>query len=501
MTRIRRIFAVAVVLVMTFAFALPAFAQTVGTAATGKGSITIENAAKGETYTLYKLFDAKNSTAQTSEGESVSIAYTGTIPTGLESYFELDSAGNIHVTDAAKDSQNKLTEGAVQALTTWAKNSGTEYTHAESDGSELVFAGLDYGYYVITSTQDDGKAISVDSTNPNATIIDKNKTTPVSELTKTVDDDDVFIGQTVTYTVSFKTANYDGEKQIVSYKITDTPATGSLTNIQITSVTVDGEAIANAPTAFTNNLVTIPWATGGTSLYENGATLAITYTATVASTAQVDGNGNTNTVTVQPVLDDGTEPDPSQYTDSETIYTYAIAIKKVDQSGQNLAGAKFQLPFYVNPTPADDGAYVYAKATAGDGLVNTIVTPDSGLIVIKGVQSGSYELTETEAPAGYNKLTAPVSVTATKTGQTTTSTTTYLDADGNIVDTQTEGGSVVLVTIDQLAATPIVVVNKTGAEMPSTGGIGTTIFYIVGGTLVVGALVFLLTKRRMADSE
>lgn len=490
-------------LVMTFAVALPALAQTVGEAADGKGSITIENAAKGETYTLYKLFGATNSTAQDADGKSVSIAYTGTIPAGLESYFERDSAGNIHVKDGAKDSQNKLVPAAVTALTTWAKNSATEVTHAESDGSTLVFAGLDYGYYVITSTQDDGKAISVDSTNPDATVIDKNKTAPVTDLTKSLDETDVFIGQTVTYTVSFGTANYDGDKQIVSYKVTDTPATGSLTNIRITSITVDGEAIANAPTAFTNNMITIPWASGGTNLYENGATLAITYTGTVASTAQVDGDGNTNTVKVEPVLSDGTTPEPSQYTDTETFYTYAIAIKKVDQAGQNLAGATFQLPFYVNPTPDDDGAYVYAKATAtaGDNLVNTITTPADGLIIVKGVKSGPYSITETAAPAGYNKLTADVTVTATKTGETTTSTTTYLDADGNIVNTQTEGGSTVLVSSDELSTASVVVVNKTGAEMPSTGGIGTTVFYVVGGTLVVGAAIFLLTKRRMGDSK
>jgi LPXTG-motif cell wall-anchored protein len=365
-----------------------------------------------------------------------------------------------------------------------------------------VFAGLDYGYYVITSTQDDGKAISVDSTNPDATIIDKNKTTPVTDLNKSIDEDDVFIGQIVTYTISFKTANYDGDKQIVSYEVNDTPATGSLTDIRITSIEVDGEAIDDAPTTFDDNEITIPWIDDdGASLYRNGAELTITYTATVASTAQIDGDGNTNTVTVRPVLDDGTPSEPSEYTDSETFYTYAIAIKKVDQSGGDLAGATFQLPFYVNATADDDGIYTYAGTEEAEGLTNSLVTPDDGLIIIKGVKSGSYSITETAAPAGYNQLTSPVTVTATKTGETTTSVTTYLDEEGNIVDQQVTGGSTVLVSLDDIAATPVVIVNRPGVAMPSTGGIGTTIFYIVGGLLIMGSVVALLAKHRTDDSE
>lgn len=136
----------------------------------------------------------------------------------------------------------------------------------------------------------------------------------------------------------------------------------------------------------------------------------------------------------------------------------------------------------VNKETADtDGAYIYAGTEAGEGLTNSLTTPDDGLIIVKGVKTGTYSVTETAAPNGYNKLTAPVTVTATKTGEKTTSTTTYLDENGEVVDQKTEGGSEVLVSIDKLAATPIVVVNKTGTELPSTGGIGTTIFYTIGG--------------------
>ena len=497
MKMMKKLFAIALVAAIVLSLGVTAMAQTVGTAAEGKGSITISNAAKGEKYEVFKLFSATNSATQDADGNSKSIAYTGTIPDSLKTYFTADEAGNITATAAAKNG-NDLSEAAITALTAWAKTQ-TATASATSDGTALTFAGLDYGYYVITTTQGD-TAISVDSTNPNASVIDKNTTPPVSNLSKSADETDVYIGQTVTYTVSFNTANFDGQKQIVKYEISDAPAANSLTNITVTSIKVDGTAIDTQ--SFTDGKILINWAKDGKvgdSLYKNGAKLEITYTAVVADTAAVDGAGNKNTVTVKPILGDGTSPDPSQYTDDETIFTYAIAIKKVDQAGQPLAGAKFQLPFYVKATPADDGAYIYAGTNSGDGLVNELTTPNTGLIIVKGVKSGEYSITETEAPAGYNKLTAPVKVTATKTGVTTTSTTTYLDADGNVVATKTEGGSEVLVSINNLAATPIVVVNKTGAEMPSTGGIGTKIFYGVGAVLVIGAGVVLMGRKRAAD--
>ena len=170
-------------------------------------------------------------------------------------------------------------------------------------------------------------------------------------------------------------------------EISDAPAADSLTNITVKAITVDGTPIETQQ--FADGKLTINWAKegkAGDSLYKNGAKLVITYTGVVADTAAIDGAGNKNTVTVKPILDDGTSPDPSQYTDDETFFTYAIAIKKVDQKGRPLAGAKFQLPFYVKSTATDDGAYIYAGTTAGDGLVNELTTPADGVIIVKGLR-------------------------------------------------------------------------------------------------------------------
>ena len=496
MKHARKLASLLLALVMVFALATTAFAQDV-TVTGGTGSITISNAAKGETYTIYKLFDA------TVNADGSSIAYTGTIPDSLKDYFSADANGYISATSAAKDGEN-MSEGLKTALKAWTATATATAT-ATSDGSALNFKELAYGYYVVTTTQGD-QVISVDSTMPNVTIVDKNSSTP-KDLSKTASSNDVSIGDTVTYTVSFKTSNYYGAgtnaKEIVSYTIEDT-LPEFLSDVKVTSIIVDNGADGQTPVTaqFANKKIVIDWydEVNNKFLYDNGATVTITYTAKVTDKAVIDGNGNTNNVTVTWTTKGGDEPGPDKVETDETIFTYAIALKKVNNKGNALPGAVFEFPFYVKSTADANGAYIYAGTTAGAGLTNQITTPDSGVIVVKGVKSGSYEITEVTAPAGYNKLTAPVTVQAVKTSSTSTHTTVYLDKDGNVVDVSAKEIEV-KVDIDTIAATAVVVVNKAGTELPSTGGMGTTVFYVLGTVLVLGAVVLLVTKKRMSDAN
>ena len=487
-------------LVMVFALATTAFAQDI-TVTGGTGSITISNAAKGETYTIYKLFDA------TVNKDGSSIAYTGKIPESLKTYFTADDNGYISAAPAAKDGEN-MSEGLKAALKTWAAGE-TATSTATSDGSALNFKGLAYGYYVVTTTQGQ-QVISVDSTMPDVTIVDKNSSTP-SDLKKTATgtatDKSVSIGDTVTYTVSFKTSNYYGAgteaKEIVFYTIEDT-LPEFLTDVHVTSISVDNDSIhdqTGATPQFNNKKIVIKWydETNKKFLYDNGATVTITYTAVVTEKAAIDGAGNTNDVTVTWATTEGNQPKPLE--SKETIYTYAIALKKVNNKGVALPGAIFEFPFYVKSSPDTDGAYIYAGIDSAEGLTNKITTPENGVIVVKGVKSGSYVIKEDTAPAGYNKLTASVTVKATQTGKATTETTVYLDEDGNTTETKTEKTIEVKVDIANIAATAVVVVNKAGTELPSTGGMGTTVFYVLGTVLVMGAVVLLVTKKRMSRNE
>ena len=175
----------------------------------------------------------------------------------------------------------------------------------------------------------------------------------------------------------------------------------------------------------------------------------------------------------------------------EIFYSEKLEAKPTDLAlilASKSLGFNEEMAFYIKPYHLSLKA-IYSVDPTRMGVYNEDVN---------GVKTGDYSITETEAPKGYNKLTAPVTVTATKTGETRTSTITYLDADGKIAAKETTGGSTVLVTIEELAATSIVVVNQTGAELPSTGGMGTTIFYALGAALAIGAGIILVTRKRLS---
>ena len=116
--------------------------------------------------------------------------------------------------------------------------------------------------------------------------------------------------------------------------------------------------------------------------------------------------------------------------------------------------------------------YRVAKENEAAGItkITEITTTDSGKFTIKGLAADTYYLTETQQPAGYNKLSAPITV--------------VIDENGNI----TVGAN----NVDEVK-----VENNTGSILPSTGGSGTTLIYILGAVLVLGSSVVLITKKRM----
>lgn len=526
---------------MMLATGMSAMAQVVPESSTqqaDKAQITVANAAKGEKYKIYKLFTA--SVTGETDGDRP-IAYTGKVPGELGDFFQADTAGNVRATKAAGENR-EMSSGLKDALAAWVKTDAAQenkIAEAESDGSTLHFNNLDYGYYIVTTTQGQN-AITVDSTNPTVTLYDKNSTGPsVPEDGKTVDDEKVHIGETLTYTIKFNTSNYDGAgqdaKQILSYTVTDT-LPEFLSDVNLTSIMVDNDAnleTAEDQVKFSANeipqydgifkekkTITIPWVeqnanttsendTNGnyTSRYKNGAMVVITYTATVTDQAVIDGDGNTNTFKLTwDVGDQEEHGGGDKYTDTATVYTYAIALKKVDAKGNDLAGAKFRFPFYVKETPNEtDGAYIYAGEEPGDGLINEITTPTEGIIIVKGVDgdviaenendNGKYVIKEIEAPKGYNLLTETVKIAPQMTQQaTSTSKTFYLDEQGNI--TSEETNTTVEYVNEQLSTGIALVVNHAGIELPSTGGIGTTIFAFAGLLLMAGAAGVMIIKKR-----
>ena len=538
MKKFTKLLGIVLIMALVMSMGTMAFAQTVhGTnVATNTGSITIDNAAKGETYTAYMLFEATLS----SDGK---IAYKGTVPSGLGDYFEETSTGSGYVqakpaafktvkyyTDATKTTESAtatafwtgtdMSDGLKAALTTW-KGSATAVASAVSDGSALTFDQLVLGYYVVTTSQGE-QVISVDSTMPDVNIIDKNTTTPSAD--KTVDGTSYSIGDTITYTGTFDTANYIGDEQVKSYTISDTLpeflSDVAITSVKIIQSTTDKTTypdvdLSTSYTAFTDGKIVIPWVDtdGTTNLYKNSSVIQITYTAKLTSTVNVNAD-NTNTVTITPNKDkDGKNPFDESYHDDAKITTYAAALKKTDGSSA-LAGAKFK--FYgLTVTETASGIYTVvsydptaynttAGATQDESKLGTEMEVDAnGKLYIIGLKEGvSLKGLETEAPDGYNKLTSEVTLTPQKLEEEVfhTEGTRYYDADGNLVSEQSSSTSSKTVSknLDELDAAAVEVINKSGTELPSTGGIGTTIFYVVGSIMVVAAGVLLVTKKRMS---
>lgn len=482
MRHFRKIAALLLALLLMSTLTLAAFADDEGgasapetTTTTGNGTITISNAAKGVEYKVYKLFDA-------TVGADGAISYTGTIPESLKTYFTADNAGNITATSEAKttgtDGNEEMSEALRNALKDWTKSQTATKTK-QADGGELKFESLAYGYYVVTTTQGE-QSISVTSTNPTATIIDKNATTPVLEKTvegaqDTEGEDSkpsYSIGDTITYILSFNAANYDGKEKITEYKIEDT-LPDFLSNVTVTKITIgDTEYKVNDQVPqFTNKEITIPWVDDSQNhLYNNNVTVTVTYTAKLTGSATFGESGNENKATL--TYNNKTKEA------TEKVYSYSFDLVKTKKDGTQLQGAEFKLY-----TAETGGAVIKLTKVEGEGNVykvdpsetntnDTIVV--SGKTTIQGLKSGTYYLEETKAPAGYNKLTQRVQVEIKGANLTAT------QGENN----QWTGG--------------VVVENEAGIQLPTTGGMGTTMFYVLGTLLVLAAAVLLVVRKGSA---
>ena len=174
-----------------------------------------------------------------------------------------------------------------------------------------------------------------------------------------------------------------------------------------------------------------------------------------------------------------------------TTYVYAIKILKVDPDGNPLTGAEFSVKLgdTVIKASATDQQGVYNYDPNGD---TQFVVDDLGQLTIKGLKEGTYTIKEELAPQGYNKLRSTASVTADLDSYS--EVTTYYDEDGKAVEQKVTGGSDLTIDVCEIE-----IENNSGTELPETGGMGTTLFYVFGAIMVLGAAVLLITRRRVTE--
>lgn len=448
-------------LVMVMAMMVPAMAADDKT-------ITIENANEKETYDLYKLFDL----IVDDEADPKSFSYT--LTTEWKDFFttgagkdlvEINEAG--YVTDITN--VEALAKAASEAVE--GKTIAQSVTCAEGENS-IVFEGLGNGYWLITSTL--GTVAMTDTTpaKDDVKITEKN---PENTIEKQVKEDstgnygesnDAQVGDTV----EFKSTAVLNP-HTVKVKVHDTMTSGLTLNedsIEIAGLTKDTDYTVafNTEDGCTFEIAFVDTYLAG---LQSQTELTITYTATLNEDAVVKGENGVA------IVDQNNETKltygDGSFTveDTTTTTTHKFTVNKYADGKENLAGAVFSLKkagTVVKLIKIDDENYRVANGNEA-GAVDTFVTVDTGDIVIWGVDADAdYTLLETEAPAGYNKLTAEIPV-----------------------------------TVNANNSTMIDVENQSGNELPSTGGMGTTMMYIGGGLLVAFAVIMLATKRRMNAAE
>ena len=496
----KKLFAVLMALSLVLAMGTIAFAA-------GDGKITINKAMDKAVYEVYKMLDFVPSNEAGDKG-----IYT--IVAGWEDFFAAEPATNYftvttnadQTTVALKEGVTEVDQTLAKAAIKYAEDKNIDATKTATANGEIVeFTGLDLGYYAIDTSL--GTLCALTNTNSTFTATEKNAK---PDIDKEVQEDadsswgkvnDADINQVVNYkstvTVGLGATNY---------VMHDTMEAGLTFNTDSVVVTVDGtelDAYVDEDTEYDYKVIVDPaddctfdieFNNAYIETLAKGKEIVVTYSATLNENAKVATDGNDNTVYLSYGESSTWETTPH----TTTTYTWKMDVLKYTLDGTRkveLAGAVFQL---LKTKDAEDSAISFVKVTTvnsvavtvptyrvavtgdkAEDIVNEITTDENGKFEIVGLDEGTYYLHEKTAPEGYNKLAEDLTVTITSEHKDAELTATY--------------------KINGETPATIAVENKTGGLLPETGGIGTTIFYVVGGLLMVAALIVLVSKKRMSS--
>ncbi len=493
----KKVLSVLTALVLVLALAIPAFA----------GNITIKPNDKvtslaGRTFTAYKVLNA------TRTGDK--IVYS--VPDGAKDFmaekFSIDK-DDIAFSYKVAQAIEKLTDDArmtfaadvLEAIRTSKIKNVTNKTGSLNDSGNYVISDLEEGYYIVkdSGTETPVSALMLTTTDEEIVIkadkpsvekkIDGDNDTDDS-TTGLVDYNTAAIGDDVPFVITSTVPSTNGYK---SYKMifTDTLSKGLTYNANSLVVTATKDGSVETLTKDTDYTV-MQDGQVITFKFENvkgwdGKKIDIKYTAKVNNNAVIGTSGNENKVNLE-YSNNPTQESSSEKTPDDKTRTFVTEFKlvKVDANDNSkLAGVEFELTgTKLNTVLVTDADGNRTVQVTEENVKITVKTDANGEIKFTGLAAGEYTLTETKPLEGYNILSEPIKITIGWTApadDNSACTWTYSDN----VDTS---GNIATITVE----------NQGGAELPSTGGIGTTIFYVVGGLLVVGAAVLLVTRRKVA---
>lgn len=475
--------------VLSFILALMLIASlsTAVFAAGETGSITINGANDATTYEIYKLLDLESYDVAAGAYSYKANANWATFFATAEAKAYMTTADDGYVTWTTSEYDDTKAAFAKLALA-YAKANDIDPVKSSKNAGQFVvtgttgvFADLELGYYLVDSTM--GALCGLTTTNPHASINAKNGIPTVDKQVKEDstnqwgDVNTADIGQEIEYRVTVSVhagaENYvlhDTMVDGITYKEVNyiehvVPGTGThvVPNTKYTVKTgADVTDGCDFEVFFTKEFC---------DEMETNDKLIVYYTATLNKTAVIAGAGNDNTTWL--TFGEGGKSNE----DSVTTLTYAVDVVKTDSSNKLIDGAKFKI--YDAATGGNEVAVVkdgenYRRALTGETGVDIDVK--GGKIRVSGLDNGTYYLEETEAPDGFNKLTARQK---------------FIISDGNLDAVFNESV--------YSTGSGVHVVNKTGSMLPETGGMGTILFTVFGAIVVLATGVVLVTKKRMAN--
>lgn len=489
----KKLFAILLVVMMTLALAAPAFA------AGGTGSITVTGTNAEGVYSIYKLLDLESyNTTSGAYSYKVNSHWAGFFATTEAlTYVAIDGDG--YVTWTAAEDDTTIANFAKAALAYAKANSIAavkttanvgDYT---KDGTAIKFSDLELGYYLVDSTM--GALCGLSTTNPDGVINAKNFTPTINKQVKEDstdqwgDSNTADIGQTVEFRVTINVhpgaENYalhddmsDGLtfKQVskVEHIKTSESTTEILTkNNQYSVWTATGITVDNSDDVTDSCTFEVRFTKEFCDTLKANDKVIVYYEAMLNKNAVVASDGNPN----EAWLEYGENHFSTH--DTTTTKTYGFDIIKTDSQNALIDGAKFKI--YDAATGGNEVKVVlmddhetYRRAREDEAGVEIVVK--NGKVRVVGFDNGTYYLEETVSPEGYNKLTSRKDFTI---------------ADKNLDATFTSS--------IYSTGTGVHVVNKTGNMLPETGGFGSTMFFTLGGLVVLACGVLLFAKKRMSQ--
>ncbi len=490
----KRLLTLMTAVLMIALLCVPAFA------ADNTGSITINNAAVGETYKIYKL-------ATLNSFDETTGAYSYSVADGWSGFFASDPAYNLFTVAngyLSQDADGDVTQmpAIAKAALAYATNEANGITAVESKKATapddnpdaklttVTFTGLELGYYLVDTSL--GTLCMLDTTDVDMTVNEKNSGPTIDKTVREDDtdsyassnDEDLFKPVSFRTQITFKNGAYNyvlHDKMSSGFDFDDTSIevyVGMKSNsgrklTEGTQYTVKKSAETSDGCTFE-----IAFAQAYCDSITKDTNVYVYYQAVLNDTAVIGGTGNPN----EAWLSYGDEQETPH--DTTTTYTYEFDVVKTDKDGNYLSGAEFTLwtesvdGTQIGLVKVDDNTYRIAES--GEETVDTIKLLDGKAVTIKGLDGKTqYYLQEEVAPAGYNKLTSRKEI--------------EIDSSNLTVNPENKNEDTYDVTYGGIQ-----VINSTGAVLPETGGVGTTMFILIGGILVLFSGVLLATKLRMS---